>query len=234
MSLFAIFNVWWLPTLPLYLQIYTYTQVSKAAYKRVKKEQPYVNRDVFSETFPDFDKMKGTLVDPYHEFGNWVNDVRGNVLYVPHYITPTPYTHMRIHSHHTALIFNVEGTGQHWKKTRRDEEHKWNRFLEVGTAAPWHVVAESERSVDKLLRKFKHPTDWGSLKDFCVPKGKKRKYMKLSERAAFLSHRGLYILGMQHEFNCEMSFIFVNHLLYSFQYILWYIHTFCRTSRVRR
>lgn len=140
------------------------------AYKLAKKANPYMDLDVCTAKFPDFDKLKGTLVDPYHEFGNWVNDVRN-------------------------LIFNVEQTGQQWKKSRRLEEQKYGRFMNLTARAGWHVKEESISRVVALLRTLKVPIGWPDVSGFCIQRKHKKKYMKLAERLAFLGDRGSYILG---------------------------------------
>jgi hypothetical protein len=145
---------------------------SKAEEKRVRKIRPYVDHDVFTTKTPGYNKLDGTLVDPYHEFGNLIDDMR-------------------------CLWFNIEKTGQHWKKSRREAEHVFKRFEQYkGTLAGWHVKEESIVRVRKLLLTLKTPIGWPDLKAFCVLKYGKKKYMKLSERIAFIAHRGLYIIGM--------------------------------------
>jgi len=143
---------------------------SEAAHTEELKVNPYVDHDVLSQLFPDVDKLDATNVDPYHEYGNLLNDLR-------------------------CLIFNIEQTGQHWKKSRRDLEQEFKRFLDLGTKAGWHVKEESVILVQELLRILKVPIGWPDLKGFCVKNKEKKRYMKLAERLAFFSHRGLYILG---------------------------------------
>lgn len=149
-------------------------QQSKAKYEKVKKEQPYVDRDVFSKRFPGYNKLDGTIVDPYHEYANYANDTR-------------------------ALIFNVEKTGQHWKVSRRTSEHDLGRFKNMGAKAGWHVKPESAEKVAKLLKSdlLKYPNDWPDISNFVIVNRKKMTYMKIAERMACFAHRGLYTLGTE-------------------------------------
>lgn len=147
------------------------TTGSRADYENAKKENPYLDFDIFSEKFPGYDKLKGTLVDPYHEFSNVCDDMR-------------------------ALIFNVEKTGQYWSKSRRLDEQKYGRFQNMGKDAGWHVKAECIARVRRLLRTLKVPIGWPDVSDFCVQRKKKKTYMKIAERLAIFGYRGLYILGI--------------------------------------
>jgi len=157
---------------------------SQAAYDEAKSKNPYIDHDVSSELFKDYNKLNGTCVDPYHEYGNLCNDIR-------------------------CLIFNVEKTGQHWKKSRRDEEHSYGRFLHIkGTVAGWHVIEESVDRVQVYFNTLKVPIGWPDLNAFCVKKKQKKKYMKLSERLGFFSHRGLYMLGTYFIY-CNIDLLYV-------------------------
>ena len=102
-------------------------------HKQVRKENSYVDRDVFSEMFPEADKIRDTLVDCYHTLGNLVTDLRN-------------------------LTLNKEGTGQHWKCKRREFEQSHGRFEGVGTQAPWHI--SNADNLYLLSRQLKCPKGW--------------------------------------------------------------------------
>jgi hypothetical protein len=157
---------------------------TKVAYEEAKAINPYIDHDITSELLEDYNKLNSTCVDPYHEYGNLCNDMR-------------------------CLIFNIEKTGQHWKKSRRDLEHQYGRFLHItGTTAGWHVTEESVGRVQDYVKTLKVPIGWPGLKAFCVRRKEKKKYMKLSERLGFFSDRGVYIMGT-YSIYCNIDLLYI-------------------------
>ena len=86
--------------------------------------------------FPDSNKIQDTLVDCYHTISNLIADIR-------------------------HLTLNKVGTGQHWKKTRRDHEQTYGRFLTTGALAPWHITNFEE--LYQLSRQLKCPKGWPDI-----------------------------------------------------------------------
>ena len=79
--------------------------LTATAVKEKQKQEPFTDVDAFSERFPEWNKLRRTVVDPAHEIMNLIKDI----------------LHLSTSSRDSSMAFT---------KARKEEEQKNGRFID--------------------------------------------------------------------------------------------------------